>query len=71
MTACIAKAQRHVYGVVATSPAIWRVCRRGMENRPCEIFIKPTRGDLNTLPDAGLDSFTVKAIYRPAWIFRP
>ena len=43
----------------------------GMENRPCQIFIKPTRGDLNTLPDSGLDGFTVQPIVRPSWIFRP
>ncbi len=43
----------------------------GMEGRPCQVFIKPSRGDFNTLPDAGLDGFTVEPIYRPSWIFRP
>ncbi len=43
----------------------------GMEGRPCQVFVKPTRGDFNTLPDAGLDSFTVEPIYRATYIFRP
>jgi hypothetical protein len=48
-----------------------RIPPSGVEGRPVQIFIKPTRGDGSVLPDDGLDGFTVQAIYRPAWIGRP
>ena len=60
------------YGAVSqVTGDLARMPPSGMESRPCQIFIKPTRGDLNTLADAGLDKFTVKPIHRPSWIFRP
>lgn len=43
----------------------------GIEDRPCQVFIKPTRGDLDTLPDLGLDGMTVQVKYRPCWLSRP
>ena len=61
-----------VYGKVSQVVGdLARMPPSGMENRPCQIFIKPSRGDLNTLPDSGLDGFTCQPIVRPSWIFRP
>jgi hypothetical protein len=40
-----------------------------LEARPVELFVKPTRGDLNTLADAGLDGFTAQVKYRPSFLF--
>ena len=60
------------YGVVSQVVGdLARLPPSGMENRPCQVFIKPSRGDMDTLPDSGLDSFEVQPLYTPAWIFRP
>jgi hypothetical protein len=40
-----------------------------LENRPVELFVKPTRGDLNQLADSGLDGFAVQVKYRPSFLF--
>ena len=58
-----------VYGPVSNVVGdLARLPASGLENRPCQVFVKPTRGDFNTVPDSGLDSFTVQPLYRPAWI---
>ncbi len=61
-----------VYGPISvTTGDLPRLPPGGMENRPCRLLLKPTRGDLNVLADAGLDAFTVTVAYRPTWLFRP
>jgi len=40
-----------------------------LEARSVELFVKPTRGDLNTLADSGLDAFSVQVKYRPSFLF--
>ena len=61
-----------VYGTVSQVVGdLTRLPPSGLENRPCQLFIKPSRGDLNALPDSGLDSFTVQPLYQPTFIFRP
>ena len=61
-----------VYGTVSSIAGdLTRLPPSGMENRPCQVFIKPSRGDMDTLPDSGLDGMTVQARYRPSWLFRP
>lgn len=61
-----------VYGTVSQVVGdLTRLPPSGLENRPCQIFIKPSRGDLNSLADSGLDGFTVQPQYNPTFIFRP
>lgn len=43
----------------------------GIESRPIELFVKPTRGDIFNDPDSGLDSLTVQVKYRPTYLSRP
>jgi hypothetical protein len=47
-----------------------RIPPSGMEARPVELFLRPSRGDLGSLPDEGLDAFTAQVLYRPSSIFR-
>ena len=43
-----------VYGTVSQQIGdMTRLPPSGMENRPCQIFIKPSRGDLDSLPGLG------------------
>lgn len=48
-----------------------RIPPSGMEGRPVELLIKPTQGQVNVNPDAGINTFTVQGFYRPVWAFRP
>jgi hypothetical protein len=53
-----------------------RIPPSGMEGRPCEIFIKPSTGDLGAERDAmaGFTStpqFVIKPYYRPSYLFPP
>lgn len=41
----------------------------GMEQRPVEVFLKLSRGDLGALPDVGIDNLSAKLYYRPSWLF--
>lgn len=43
----------------------------GLENRPAELFVKLSRGDLDDLPDMGIDDIAVQVHYRPCWLFVP
>lgn len=43
----------------------------GLEGRPVELFVKPTRGDLAVIPDTGIDDIGVQVLYRPSWLFVP
>lgn len=43
----------------------------GMESRPVQMFVKPSRGDLDSVADSGLDGVSVKVVYRPTYIHRP
>lgn len=60
-----------VYGRVSNVLGdLARIPPSGTENRAAQVFVKPTRGDLNTFTDAGLDSFTVQVKYRPCYLSR-
>ena len=39
-----------------------------LEGRPVELFIKTSRGDLDTLPDSGIDDISVQVKYRASWL---
>lgn len=43
----------------------------GLEERPVELFVKTSRGDLAQLPDAGIDDITAQVFYRPTYLFLP
>lgn len=62
-----------VYGPVSqVSGDLPRIPCSGMEGRSVQLFCKPSRGDLNVLPDsAPSDALTVTVSYRPSYIFRP
>lgn len=49
-----------------------RLPASGVEDRPCEIFLKATRGDFDRIPDsAAADALSVTVNARPSWLFRP
>lgn len=39
----------------------------GPEELPVEIALKPSRGDFDNVPDAGLDKISAQLSYRPCW----
>jgi hypothetical protein len=43
----------------------------GLEARTAEVFVKASRGDLETYPDAGTDDISARLYYRPSWLFVP
>lgn len=51
--------------------ALPRLPSSGMEQRPVELLVKPTRGDLRELPDGGLDGFAAQVFYRPCFLSPP
>ena len=61
-----------VYGVesnvVGDMP---RIPPSGIENRPCELFVKNSRGDLTNgqLADSGLDSISAVVKYKPSFLY--
>lgn len=60
-----------VYGPVAKVLGdLPRLPPSGVEGRPVELFLKPTRGDFSTLPDSGLDGLSAQVFYRPSFIHR-
>lgn len=42
----------------------------GLEARPCELFVKNSRGTLNGAPDPDIDKFRAQIQYRPCYIGR-
>jgi hypothetical protein len=48
-----------------------RVPESGAEARTVEVFIKASRGDLASLPDAGIDDISAQIKYRPVYLLRP
>lgn len=43
----------------------------GLEERPVELFVKGTAGDLGNEPDSQIDTLSARMSYSPAWLFRP
>ncbi len=43
----------------------------GMDGRTTEVFVKASRGDLDTIPDSGIDDISARVNYRPSWLFNP
>lgn len=41
----------------------------GLEGRTAELIVKPTRGDLDQLPDTAIDDVSAQAYYRPSWLY--
>jgi hypothetical protein len=48
-----------------------RVPPAGYEARTLEVFLKSSRGDLDQLPDAGIDDQRATLNYRPVWPYVP
>jgi hypothetical protein len=48
-----------------------RIPSPGAEGRDVELLLRHSRGELNTLPDGGLDSAGVRVYARPSWLFAP
>jgi hypothetical protein len=48
-----------------------RLAPSGLEGRTVEVFLRPTRGDLDTLPDLARDALSVSLTYQPSWLFPP
>jgi hypothetical protein len=60
------------YGPVTwVTGALPRIPPSGMEGRPVELFLKGTRGDLDQLPDSGIDDISARVHYRPCWLQAP
>lgn len=60
------------YGPVANVVGdLPRIPPSGPEGRTCELFVKASRGDFDTLPDTGIDDISAKVFYRPSWLFVP
>lgn len=49
---------------------LMRLPPSGLEGRPVELLVKPTRGDFESHPDTALDGFTAQVIYRPCYLSR-
>jgi hypothetical protein len=43
----------------------------GLESRTVEVFLLGSRGDLDQLPDTGIDDISAQIKYRPSYLFRP
>ena len=41
----------------------------GLEDRPVELFVLATRGDLDQVADSGIDDIRAQVFYRPCWLF--
>ena len=48
-----------------------RIAPAGLEGAPSELFIKVSRGDLEQLPDRGIDDIRAQVLYRPSWLSVP
>lgn len=60
------------YGPVShRTGSLPRLPPSGLENRPVEVFLKASRGDFDTRPDAGIDDISAQVFYRPSWLFAP
>lgn len=61
-----------VYGPVSQVVGdLVRIPPSGIENRPVQLFVKPSRGDTGPVADSGLDGYSIQVKYRPSWLFRP
>jgi hypothetical protein len=60
------------YGPVSIdSGDLLRIPPSGIEARTVEFMVKPSRGDFDQLPDAGIDDVSARAYYRPSWLQTP
>jgi hypothetical protein len=60
------------YGPVSSViGALPRIPPSGIENRKIELFLKASRGDLNQIPDSGIDDISARVYYRPSWLITP
>lgn len=46
-----------------------RIPPSGLENRPTELFLRPSRGDFGTGADTSLDPLSIQAKYRPSYLY--
>jgi hypothetical protein len=42
-----------------------------MDGRSTEVMVKASRGALGSGPDSGIDNISVRASYRPSWLYVP
>lgn len=60
-----------VYGPVANIAGdLPRIPASGLESRAVQVFVKPSRGDLSSGTDSGIDTFTVTPYFRPTFLAR-
>lgn len=60
------------YGPVSyVSGDIPRIPPAGLEGRTTEVFIKPSRGDIQTLTDPAIDDGSARVFYRPSYLLVP
>lgn len=60
------------YGPISVvEGALPRLPVSGPENRQVECFVKLSRGDLDALPDSGIDDLSAQVAYRPSYLFVP
>lgn len=60
------------YSPVRASGNLPRLPAGGLEARPVEVLVKPTRGDIDSLPDSSPDdAFDVQVLYRPSYLYVP
>lgn len=60
------------YSPVRTSGDLPRLPAGGLEARSVEVLVKPTRGDIDSLPDPSPDdSLDVQVLYRPSFLYVP
>ena len=65
-----AQGSGNVYGPIAQKIGDQpRIPVSGLENRPVELFAKPSRGDLASIPDVNMDAFNVQVVYRPTFLY--
>lgn len=48
-----------------------RIPPAGIEARTCEVLIKSSRSNLDTIADAGIDDISARVNYRPSWLIVP
>jgi hypothetical protein len=67
---CYRDAGGGVYGPVSQVIGdIPRIPPSGLEARPVELFVKPSRGDFNTVADSGIDGVSVPVKYRASYLY--
>jgi hypothetical protein len=61
-----------IYGPVSqTVGNLPRLPPSGLESRSIQVFLKPSRGNLDAEADSGIDDISAKVYYRPSYLYTP